>query len=141
LARTLILGGTLLTPDQSLPGQVLVIEDGRILGIESNPDAVSVRKGDQVVQADGLWVAPGLIDLHVHGSAGSDAMDATPEALKTMASYFVRHGVTAYLPTTVTGPAEAIQAAVENVARFRSQRRPAGRTLAPGRSAGISPLV
>jgi N-acetylglucosamine-6-phosphate deacetylase len=70
----------------------------------------------QHIDATGLWVIPGLIDVHVHGSAGSDTMDATPAALQAMAGFFVRHGVTSYLPTTLAAPMQAIRAAIQNAA-------------------------
>lgn len=107
----IIRGGTVVTPYQALHGQQVVIEDGRINRIESQTDST----GD-VIDATGLYVIPGMIDVHVHGGDGADTMDATPEALHTMARFFARHGVTSYYPTTMSNPAETIRAAIENVA-------------------------
>jgi N-acetylglucosamine-6-phosphate deacetylase len=56
-----------------------------------------------------------MIDLHVHGAAGYDTMDATPEALGAMARFFARHGVTGYLATTIAAGPDHIMAAVDNV--------------------------
>ncbi|MCZ7546658.1 MAG: hypothetical protein M5R40_25440 [Anaerolineae bacterium] len=53
--------------------------------------------------------------MHVHGADGCDAMDATPEALQRIAAYKARHGVTAFLPTTMTDTPEAICAALANI--------------------------
>lgn len=111
--RTLISGGTLLTPHHALPDHTLVIERGKIVALE--PGRLTPGPEDRLLPADGLYVAPGLIDLHVHGAAGHDAMDATPDALHGMARFFARHGVTAYLPTTIAAPAEPIQRALDNV--------------------------
>jgi N-acetylglucosamine-6-phosphate deacetylase len=113
--RTIIYGGTILTPDETLPDHTLVIEAGHIVGLEPGLHPISAGAHERIMHADGLWVAPGLIDLHVHGSAGSDTMDATPAALAAMSTFFIKHGVTAYLPTTITGPSAAIQAAITNV--------------------------
>ncbi len=111
--RTLITGGTLLTPHQTLPQHTLIVEGTKISGIE--PPGIRPDPDDTVIDAQGMWVAPGLIDVHVHGSAGYDTMDATAEALHTMARFFAQHGVTGYLPTTGAAPAADTWAAIENV--------------------------
>jgi N-acetylglucosamine-6-phosphate deacetylase len=84
-----IVNGDVLTPQK-------VLEDATVLDVR------------------GRLVAPGLIDIHVHGSAGYDTMDATPQALHAMATFFAAHGVTSFLPTTVTAEQAALLAAVEN---------------------------
>lgn len=111
--RTLITGGTLVTPGDVLPDHTLVIENGAITALAAGLPAA--RPGDQVIAADDCWVAPGFIDVHVHGADGHDTMDAAPEALHGMARFFAAHGVTAYFPTTMTAPAAAIAAAIANV--------------------------
>ena len=68
------------------------------------------------IDVGGLILAPGLIDLHVHGALGYDTMDATPHALRQMARFYARHGVAAFLATTTSSPLESILAALENVA-------------------------
>jgi len=115
--RLWIRGGQLLTPDQTLEDSVLVIEAGRVTAIEPVQQVAGSPADTRVISAAGLMVAPGLIDVHVHGSAGSDTMDATPEALITMAGFFVKHGVTAFLATTISQSPQAVWAAVENAAR------------------------
>lgn len=108
-----ITGGTLVTPHQALPGQALVVEEGKIAAVIA---ADQVPAGAEIIDARGMWVIPGMMDVHVHGSDGADTMDATPEALHTMARFFAKHGVTGYFPTTMSAPAEAIKRAIENVA-------------------------
>jgi N-acetylglucosamine-6-phosphate deacetylase len=112
--RTLILRGTLITPREILSDHALVIEGPKIASIEARRRAAG--PAERLIDARGLWVAPGLIDVHVHGSAGHDTMDATPEALHGMARFFARHGVTCYLPTTIAASPQAILPAIENVA-------------------------
>ncbi len=112
--RTRITGGQLVTPQEIITGQTLVFENGKISAIE--PDS-STMSADTVIDARGMWVAPGLIDVHVHGGSGHDTMDATPEAIHGMARFFAEHGVTSYFPTTMTAPPDAIINAIENVAR------------------------
>jgi N-acetylglucosamine-6-phosphate deacetylase len=64
----------------------------------------------------GYRVIPGLIDTHIHGCAGADTMDATYDALNTMSKYLASHGVTSFLPTTVTASEDCIRSALANVA-------------------------
>ena len=70
----------------------------------------------RLIDVGGLILAPGLIDLHVHGALGYDTMDATRQALRQMARFYAQHGVTAFLATTTSNPLESILAALENVA-------------------------
>lgn len=67
------------------------------------------------IDAHGKKLLPGFIDLHVHGAAGHDVMDADPDALRTMAQFYASHGVTAFLPTTWTDSRGAIFAALQAV--------------------------
>jgi N-acetylglucosamine-6-phosphate deacetylase len=100
-----------------LPDHSLRIEGERITAIEPGvltPTAV----GETVLDAAGAYAVPGLIDVHTHGAAGHDTMDATPAALAGMARYLAGHGVTGFLPTTITASHEATLAAVANAAAY-----------------------
>ncbi len=89
--------GRLVLEDRVLPGRVQ-IENGGIVGVE--PDGT---------EADGPYVCPGFVDVHVHGWGGYDAMDG-PEALSGMARALLRHGVTGFLPTAVTASFDTLSA-------------------------------
>jgi N-acetylglucosamine-6-phosphate deacetylase len=112
--RIVITGGTLLTPHIQLPDHSLVIAGDKIEALAAG--SVSAKPGDVVIDAAGGWVVPGFIDVHVHGALGFDTMDATPEAICRMGAFFAQHGVTSYLPTTMTAAPAAIIAAINNVA-------------------------
>lgn len=73
------------------------------------------------LDATGCYVLPGFIDVHVHGGDGHDTMDATAEGLTAMAAFFARHGVTAFLATTMTAPHADILRAVAAVGQWRQQ--------------------
>ena len=61
-------------------------------------------------------IAPGYVDLHIHGSAGYDVMDDHVEVLPTIEKLLVRHGVTSYFPTTVTAPMDMTLRALDRLA-------------------------
>ena len=90
--------GRLVLDDRVAEGRIL-IEDGLIVAVEldGSPD----RRRSPV--SVGSLIAPGFVDVHVHGGGGHDAMGGA-EALDGMARHLVRHGVTAFLPTAVTAP-------------------------------------
>ena len=72
-------------------------------------------RGDRAIDAAGLILLPGFLDVHVHGGGGADFMDATPEALKTICRTHSRHGTTGLLATTITQSRAKIDAALRNV--------------------------
>ncbi len=115
--QTWIYGGRNFTPDRTLDDAVIVIENGRILAVEPRRQVTPDPEQVELIDASGLLVLPGLIDIHVHGGAGCDMMDATPESLECMSNFFLQHGVTAYLPSSITYSSAATLRAIENVAQ------------------------
>ena len=69
----------------------------------------------EVVDANGNYVSPGFIDLHIHGSGGADVMDATAEALELISSTLLQTGTTSFLPTTMTMSRKHIDNALQNI--------------------------
>lgn len=120
LNRTIVRGGTLLSPQGEVADAVVVIDDGRIVFAGAADEWAAQEKAigsggsadtaDDIVEVDagGGWICPGFIDIHVHGGGGSDTMDADVEALRTMARTHARYGTTSFLPTTVTAPHEQL---------------------------------
>jgi len=113
--------GRLLTPTDVVENPLVLVEHGRILEISARsrrllPTGVSASDfGDGVM-------APGYVDLHIHGSAGYDVMDDSAEALPAIESLLSRHGVTSYFPTTVTAPVDTILRALERLANQIEKR-------------------
>ncbi|UCD51912.1 MAG: N-acetylglucosamine-6-phosphate deacetylase, partial [Phycisphaerales bacterium] len=89
-------------PKADAPCSVLV-RDGRI---ERVGDIATVTDRGPELDARGRLLAPGLIDVHIQGAGGTDTLDATPEALATIAQACARFGVTGFLATTVYKPNE-----------------------------------
>lgn len=125
--RTILAGGTILTPYEALRDHAVVIEGKRILAVSEPPFAEA--PGELRIDLTGYTIVPGFIDVHVHGAVGADTMDATHEAMHRMGSYFARCGVTSFLPTTVSGSAQQTERALRNIAtlpNFDDSARPLG---------------
>jgi N-acetylglucosamine-6-phosphate deacetylase len=81
----------------------------RLLG-PGQPPAFPPGYVTRHVDCAGASLLPGFIDLHFHGALGHEAMDATPDALRTLARFAARHGVTAFLPSSWTASRAATNA-------------------------------
>lgn len=104
-----IVNGKILLENQILENKVLVF-DKKIIDI-----ANEVPQNCEVIDAQGKFISPGLIDIHIHGNLGKDTMDATDDAIQTIAKSVSRYGVTAFLPTTMTMDQESVHNALEVV--------------------------
>jgi len=91
----------LIFPDGVREGLELIVADGKIAEIRERSSATAVDLG-------GKYLAPGFIDLHIHGALGHDAMEASAEAFRTICAYHASGGTTSLLLTTVTAPIEEI---------------------------------
>ena len=100
-----ILAGTIYTPTEAIQNGVILIEGHHIARVGPR-DQVRIPPGATVIDNQDRIVVPGFIDLHIHGAAGHDLMEATPEAVSAAATYLARHGTTSFLPTTVTASLE-----------------------------------
>jgi N-acetylglucosamine-6-phosphate deacetylase len=99
----MVVGGRLVL-DSGVEDGLITVEDGRIVAVElAGPSA-----------ADDPYIAPGFVDIHVHGGGGHDAMGDVA-ALDGMARHLLRHGVTAFLPTAVTAPLPTLVKFAERV--------------------------
>ena len=98
-------------------GQVLLYDADGIAGLMPEADfaAGDAIAAEEVIDAGGRYVAPGFLNVHIHGCKGSDTMDATQEALGAMQAFLPRTGVTAFLPTTMTCAWQEIAAALTAV--------------------------
>jgi len=115
----------LYTPQEEIQNPLLFIEDGLISAVSSRAQQ-EVPKNANVIDLtnDGLTndnlgdaiLAPGFIDIHMHGGAGLDVMRATPAELPHLNKFLTTHGVTGYFPTTVAAPLDQTCAALERLA-------------------------
>jgi N-acetylglucosamine-6-phosphate deacetylase len=107
--------GRLLTPTDSIEHPLVLVEHGRVVDISAQSSR-QVPAGVSTSDFGHSVIAPGYVDLHIHGSAGYDVMDDTAEALPAIEQLLARHGVTSYFPTTVTAPMDVTLRALERLA-------------------------
>ena len=101
--------GKFIVKDRIESGKALLFTD-KILAL--------VREGDipsdvEIIDAEGGYVAPGFIDLHIHGYLGRDVCDASEESMRIISKGLLENGVTGYLPTTMTVDMKTVQGAID----------------------------
>ena len=104
-------------------GQVFDLEKG-FVERELHTDGIllSAVSGDgEVLDAQGCYVIPGLVDVHFHGCVGEDFSDATPEGLQRIADYELSQGVTYICPAGMTLPEDQLTAICKNTAAHRAK--------------------
>ncbi|MFD2444858.1 N-acetylglucosamine-6-phosphate deacetylase [Bacillus sp. CGMCC 1.16607] len=103
------------------------VEDGIITKTGHNDELTEeIINGAKIITlTPDLALIPGMIDIHIHGVDGVDTMDATPEALHTMAKALPREGTTSFLATTITQSEEEIEKALQNVANYMGMSKKA----------------
>jgi N-acetylglucosamine-6-phosphate deacetylase len=100
---TVFANATLVLPDRLIPpsGWKVIVRDDRIEMV-----GCPAKYYRDEIDLDGMYLAPGFVDLHVHGGAGADFMDGTADAFRTVCRCHARHGTTSLTPTSTvaTGP-------------------------------------
>lgn len=104
-----IKAGEVFSEQEILKDTGILIEDGKIKNICEQCDGVDV------LSLPKCKIIPGLIDMHIHGANGYDAMDATYESVNEISKYLAANGVTCFLPTTMTVQWEEIIKAIKNI--------------------------
>jgi N-acetylglucosamine-6-phosphate deacetylase len=96
----LIFSGRIVLPDRILDHGTIFCRAGRIADLKQGG---KLPRNTTVIDAQGGWIVPGFVDIHVHGADGADYMDGNVEAIKTANRAHLRHGTTTIFPTTTTG--------------------------------------
>ena len=105
-----IFNGQILMPFRIIPNGTIIITGGKITDVkEGNIDV----EGAEEIDAQGRYISPGFIDIHVHGGGGHDFMDGTVDAFLKIAETHARYGTTSMLPTTLTAEKEDLLQTLE----------------------------
>lgn len=115
--------GNIVLADQLLEGGAVVVEGEKIVGVLSSNENLALEEGEVFDWGD-HYIAPGLIDLHLHGAVGRDVMDGTAEGLEEIASHQARCGVTGFVPTTLAAPLSSTKNAVETIRAAMTRHLP-----------------
>lgn len=124
----LLLNARVLTEEGLIDKGFIYIKDGKISETgqaTALPD--EYRHAEVIELPENSTVVPGFIDVHIHGAGGADTMDATTEALNTMASILPQEGTTSFLATTITQDKDEILKALRNAADYISNHNQSGK--------------
>jgi N-acetylglucosamine-6-phosphate deacetylase len=117
--KLLLRNVTVVLPDRAIAQGAILIEDGRIVSIDES-DALEISDAETLEPGD-LTILPGFIDVHIHGAAGVDVMDAAPRDLEKISDYLASQGVTGWLPTFVPASDENYASAVSAISQSMKQ--------------------
>jgi N-acetylglucosamine-6-phosphate deacetylase len=115
--RTVITAENLWNGLRLLPHPTVVIEDGILVSLGTR-ETSELAACDRVMDYPGATLAPAFFDVHMHGAAGHDVMEATPEALLAVGGFLASRGTGSYLATTVTASKDATLRALAGLAKL-----------------------
>lgn len=114
-----IVNGKIILPDQIITGKALSYDE-KIAGVT---DIREIPENSEVIDANGGYVSPGLVDVHIHGYLNEDASDGSAKGIKKMAEGVIKNGVTVFLPTTMTVSVEEIEKALDVVRSLQKESK------------------
>ncbi|MFT5469341.1 MAG: N-acetylglucosamine-6-phosphate deacetylase [Verrucomicrobiales bacterium] len=110
----------IISPGVDLESGSIATNDGSVTAIHDQPAAAD--SAGEIFDAKGCLVVPGFIDIHTHGAGGASIMEGTEEAVRKMADFKLREGVTSFLPTTWTAPESDLIPAMNGVAAYQANQ-------------------
>ncbi|MHC4712084.1 MAG: N-acetylglucosamine-6-phosphate deacetylase [Planctomycetota bacterium] len=118
---TVIRGGVIFTSRMRLDGGCIMVQGRHIQDVLAAGEACLADGDVDVIDADGYTVAPGFIDIHVHGGGGGDTSERDGEAVALMSQAHARFGTTAMLPTVYPGPWNEMIGAIDAIEEAMGQ--------------------
>jgi len=123
----ILAGAHLILPDRILRAGHVRIADGLIAEVSESP--LAPQPDEEVIDLAGLYLAPGFIDLHIHGALGRDTMEATADAFDTICRHHAEGGTTGLCLTTIAAPLDRLLAVITAARTCRLAPPPAARVL------------
>ena len=114
-----IVNGKVVLKDRILDNCAVLYSDV----IEGIVPCDELGDGYEIIDANGGYVTPGFIDLHIHGYLGKDVCDGEAESIRTISNGIIANGVTAYLPTTMTVDMKVIKKALEVARELKEESK------------------
>ena len=114
-----IKGAKIILPDSVVEGKALLFDE-KIIGIVTEND---IPTEAEVINAEGSYVAPGLVDVHIHGYLNEDSSDGSADGIRTMAEGVIKNGVTTFLPTTMTVSIAQLEAAFDAIRSVQEESK------------------
>lgn len=115
----------------------VIIENERIAGIFSDSDTPAGFSRSESIDLEGAYLAPGLIDIHIHGSAGVDVQAADEAALENLSAFLLSEGVTGYFATVVPTDERGYVDALANIRSYIERQAGSHQSKAGARILGI----
>lgn len=118
--QMVIENGIVLTPGGEISQGVVLLNGSKIADVGKQSE-VQIPQGAVRFDAKGGFIAPGFIDIHLHGGMGADVTEGTPEVFKTMSLFFAKHGVSSFVASVLTVPDETIFKVLDTVRELMSK--------------------
>ncbi|NNV05705.1 N-acetylglucosamine-6-phosphate deacetylase [Geobacillus sp. C56-T2] len=126
MKRWILKNATVYAETGTIEQGYVLIEGEKVAAIGPMSSCPTDAGAEAIELSSQFSIVPGFIDVHIHGAAGADVMDATLKALHAMAKALPEEGTTSFLATTMTAPSEQIEAALRNVARYMAEANRTG---------------
>lgn len=113
------INGKIILEDRVLEDKIIIFNEN-IISIEDSLEDL-IEDSIEVIDLKGKYLSPGFIDIHIHGSNGSDTMDGNEEAISIISKNVVKYGVTSFLATTMTQSKEKITKSLKAISSYKSR--------------------
>ena len=113
----------IILPEKIIKNGAVLFDESikKIYKIDDYMESEFDKETIEIIDGKEGYLTPGFIDIHIHGTNGKDAMDATYEAIDTISENVIKSGVTHFLPTTMTMAKQNINEALKNIKKLKDK--------------------